>query len=102
MITLREAVQITENRKSTILGDHNPDDYEDGVPVRIQYAASEEDDKAVFSGYDIDYDELVEVIAEQAELFCGISLHVGLRYAFRAAIADALHVGLVKGADSAH
>lgn len=96
MLTLHQAIEISDQRKTTIMG--QPED--DGV--RIQYAGSVEDDKAIFSGYDIDHDELVEVVDAMTEFFYRLSAHVGLKSTLKAAIADALHIGLIKGADSAH
>lgn len=96
MITLHEAIEISEQRKTTIMGEPEDD------TIRMQYSGSVEEDKAIFSGYDIDHDELVEVVEAMTDFYYRVSANVGLKSTFKAAIADALHIGLIKGADSAH
>lgn len=102
MMTLRDAMAAVDARKTAVLGDEEPTEqtfYGDGS-VRLQYAADEDQDKAVLSGYDLDYDELMEVLDEMATFFCNVSHQVGLHLTFKAALAEALQLGLVKGADS--
>jgi hypothetical protein len=96
-MTLREALAICDARKVAALGD-------DAEPadgnIHLRYAESVEQDQAIFSGYDIDHAELMSVIDEMTEFFYAVSAQFGIVTTLKAAIADALQIGLVKGADS--
>lgn len=94
MLTIRESMQALDERKAAVMGP----EHQDGEV--LQYAATPEQDRAILSGYDIDHNELLEVLEEWTEFFCQLSQVYGLRVCFRAALADAFQVGLIKGADS--
>ena len=96
MLTIRDAMEMLDDRKRAVMG---PDpDPQDGVA--LQYADNPDQDRAILSGYDIDHDELLEVLKEWTEFFCDLSRIYGLEVCFRAALADAFQIGLIKGADS--
>jgi hypothetical protein len=95
MLTLRESMQVVDERKNAVMGDEH--DIPGGT---VRYADSPDADRAIVSGYDVDYDELLEVIEEMTIQYGTVAWEVGVKTAMKAAIADALQIGLVKGADS--
>lgn len=96
MLSLRDSIQIVEERQTAVMGERITDE----SPGSVVFSDNPADDKAILSGYDIDYDELLEVVDEMAVLYSNVAFYNGLQVAFRAAISNAIQVGLVKGADS--
>lgn len=95
MLTLRDAMKIVDERKDIVMGESH--DIPGGT---VRFAESTDADKAIISGYDVDYDELLEILNEMTEQYAIIAYTSGIRTAIFAGLADALQIGLVKGADS--
>lgn len=88
MTVLGDAIEAANARKAAI-----------GLPEshsQIVFSESQSDDRAVFSGFDIDYDELVNVVETAGAFFtmqaCGEHPLIPL---FRAAWSDGFLTGLM-------
>lgn len=89
MSVLSNAIKAAEARKEAI----GLSEFHGGT---IQFSKGEQEDRSAFSGFDIDYDELVEVVETAGSFFtmqaCG---ELPLIPLFRACWADAFLVGLM-------
>lgn len=84
MISLADATQAADARKQAA---HN---------MEIGFVFSgEAQDRAIFSGLDVDYDELAEFATRAGRMFCAYSPEVPLRPLFVAAWVEGLLVGLL-------
>lgn len=61
----------------------------------IVFSDGEFEDRAIFSGFDIDYDELVSTSSNVAEVFCQASTLIGLRSLFISSWCDGLLTGML-------
>lgn len=95
MLSLRDAIRVVEERQSAVMGEAF-----DAPPGTLFFSNDDNADRAIISGYDVDYDELLEIVEDMAVLYSNVAYHNGLGVAFRAAISNAIQIGLVKGADS--
>lgn len=89
MSRLRRAMELANSRKVAGLGS---DSQPEGMIVT---ADSEAQDRAIFSGFDIGYDELVGTSTEVASLYSHAASTVGLRPLFISAWCDGLLTGLL-------
>jgi hypothetical protein len=85
MSKLERAMQAANDRKLAAVG----------AGEGIIFSDSELQDRAVFSGYDIEYDELVKTSSTIAEFYSQNAHNVGLRPLFISAWCDGLLTGLL-------
>lgn len=85
MSQLKLAMEQAERRKQ-IVGDGRQG---------IVFADDEFDDRAIFSGFDIEYGELVGTSTAVADLYCQASHAIGLRSLFISSWCDGLLTGLL-------
>lgn len=85
MISLSKAIDQAEDRKVAVMGES----------PGLHFSPSEEHDRLVFSGLDIDYDELQQVGLSVSRYFHGQSAGVPLLPLFAAAWVDGLLIGLL-------
>ena len=85
MTRLEQALQAAEERKDASLGSEAH-----GLTMGDDFQQ-----RAVFSGFDLDFAELVEVQERVGLYFCRIAPFVGLRFLFSSAWVDGLLVGLM-------
>lgn len=84
MSQLQKAMQQAEDRKR-LVSDENG----------IVLSRSEFEDRAVFSGFDIEYEELVGTSTAVGEAYCHGARVIGLRALFISAWCDGLLTGLL-------
>ena len=87
MTQLAKAMEAANERKSAAFADKSPQG--------IALADSELQDRAIFSGFDIEYGELVGTSTQVAELYSRAAHDVGLRSLFISAWCDGLLTGLL-------
>lgn len=91
---LTEAVEAANERKQAV-GLCEPGD------AGLVFSSSSDDDKAVFSGFNVEYDELLDIISRASWFFTHMAPNMGLRPLFAGCWADGLLVGLIMGRASA-
>lgn len=87
MTQLAKAMEAANERKSAAFADESPQG--------ITLADTELQDRAIFSGFDIGYDELVGTSTHVAELYSRAAHDIGLRSLFTSAWCDGLLTGLL-------
>jgi hypothetical protein len=85
MSALQRALEAAQERKTACV---------DGEPG-IVFADSEFQDRAIFSGFDIEYGELVATSTAIAELYAHTAHNIGLRSLFISSWCDGLLTGLM-------
>lgn len=90
MTSIEAAVGAAEVRKATIFGDSE----DAGLVVTAQ---GEFRQRAIYSGFDIDMDELADVSHRAGDFFCRMTPSIGLRALFIACWTDAFLIGLLAG-----
>lgn len=89
MSGLEEAIAAAEARKEAALG------IQPGAPARFGVTASEELDRAVFSGFDLDYEELTVTALRAARIYHGQAATMPLLPLFISCWCDGILVGLM-------
>lgn len=87
MISLNEAVKATSARKDAVL------QLPEGA-AGVTFSSGEFQDHAMFSGFDIDTDELARIATEMGSFLTGLSRNVGLLPLFVSCWCDGLLTGL--------
>lgn len=85
MTRLERALDAAEDRKQASLGNQSG----------LRFPNNELQERAIFSGFDIDYEELTFLAARVGSYFHNSAGNVGLRALFSAAWVDGLLIGLL-------
>lgn len=85
MTRLAQAMKAASDRKTAAVGDQ----------AGIAFADSEIQDRAVFSGFDIEFGELISTSTHVAEFYSHAAHNIGLRPLFISAWCDGLLTGLL-------
>ena len=86
MNRLETAIHAAEARKSAIFGEP------EGIEINF---STEEQSRAVFSGFDIDYDDLRPIAERAGRFHAEMALRVNLSHSHEAAWTEGLLVGLL-------
>lgn len=86
MSRLEAAIQAAEDRKTASLGDD---------ASGLVFSSTEMQDRAVFGGFDLDYDELLDTATRVGNYFTGMASGVGLHALFLACWLDGMLTGLL-------
>lgn len=85
MSSLKRAMEAAQQRKTAGIGDG------EGIVM----AESELQDRAIFSGFDIEYEELVATSVAVAEMYSRAAYNLGIGPLFTSAWCDGLLTGLL-------
>lgn len=91
MSTLTDAIVAADERKSAAIGD---------AEGPVVYTGGDFSERAIFSGFDIDHDELIDVSRRAASLFANQAMNLPLLHVFMCCWVDALLVGCMIGSRS--
>lgn len=84
---LAKAIEAAEERKLAVLGDHN------GREPALNLT-TEEQSRALISGFDIDYEELIATAQRVAPFFAAMTLEMNSRLTHQAAWSEGFIIGL--------
>lgn len=90
MISITEAIEMAEARKQAVIGD---------TPGYLRHSGSEANDRAIFSGLDVDYAELAHVAGNIGPSLAAQAVYMPCGALIAGAWVDGLLIGLLMGID---